>query len=311
MGIRGTVSVQSIDGECPATEKVFTRTRDTDTLLAATEALLERHKDDPSGRLRAMPTALWQLNASDELLKGTAALAEKYDTPWGSHLAVTAKESEVTRRYFGIRAVERLQRLGVLSPRLISAHTSYADDEEFGWLVKAGVHLTYSPQTYGVTGESSITKTGQILRFMKAHAPVTLSSDGGPLPIGYMPEVMRMGWLACNDAAEDIAAVTPMRALSMGTRLGAESLGWSSEIGSLTAGKKADFVMVPIDDWRYEGVLRPLNSFLTMGGTSDIDTVVVDGRILIEGRSCTFVDERALSAAFLQASRQVAEAHSP
>lgn len=309
-GIRGTVSTQAIDGECRANENAFTRTRDTDSILAQTQAVLERYKDDATGRLRAMPTALWQINASDELLQGTAALAEKYGTPWGSHLAASENESDVTRRYFGVRAVERLYRLGVLSPRLISAHTSYADDDEFGWIINAGVQLTYSPQKYGATGETSITRTGQIVRFIKANAPVTLSSDGDPVPVGYMPESMRMGWLACNDCAEDPSVMTPMRALSMSTRLGAESLGWSSAIGSLTAGKKADFVIVPIDDWRYEGVRRPLSSFLIVGGSTDIDTVVVDGRILIEGRSSTFIDEKALSAAFLRASQQVAETFS-
>lgn len=307
-GIRGVVSVYSVDGECRPEDSTFTRTRDTDELLGEIEGTLSRYRAHASGRLRAMPSVLWSVNASDELLTGAAALANRFDTPWGSHVAAICKESATSQRYFGVRGAERLHRLGLLSQRLISAHTAFADEDEFDWLVRSGVNLTYSAQKYGISGESPLSGTKQILRFLKAGAPVCWSSDGDPSPVGHMPESMRMGWLACNEMSADPSTVTPMRALAMGTRLAAESLQWSHEIGSLSPGKKADFIMVSIEDWRYVGVRRPLNIFLSMGGSNDIDTVVVDGRILVEKGALTFVDERALAAAFMEQSIALSEA---
>ena len=301
-GIRAVISAYAVDGECRPDEKGFHRTGDTDATLASIERMLTTYADDPSGRLRAMPSVLFGGSASDELLLGAAELAERFDTPWACHVATAANESPASVRHFGVRSVERLHRLGVLSSRLVAAHTAFAEDDEYGWLLDAGVHVTHSPQRYGSTGEGVISTTRQILRFLADGARISLSSDGFDLPAGAMSESMRMAWLAYGEAACDPSVITPMRALSMASRAGAEALRWADRIGMLRPGLQADFLTVPIDDYRYVGTNRPLQSFLIMGGSSDIDTVVVDGRILVEGRAATFVDEKALNAAFLEAA---------
>ncbi|HKT54834.1 MAG TPA: amidohydrolase family protein [Caulobacteraceae bacterium] len=305
-GIRGVVTLFALDGAARADGAGFVRTQDTERMLADTEAMLSRYGRHDSGRLRAMPSALWPITASDELLTGMAGLADRFDTPWGTHLAGFGNESEASLRCFGVRAIERLHRLGVLSDRLISVHTAYADADEFDWLRQAGAHLSYSPQKYGASGEAPIVSTGLILKFLKAGAPVTFSSDGDVKPMGHMPEAMRMGWLQCNELGGDRSILTPMKTLAMATRLPAQSLGWSSEIGMLAPGMKADFFTVPIDDWRYDAMRRPLDTFLIMGGSSDVDMVAVDGRILVENRALTFIDEAALSRAFIDAVRGLA-----
>ena len=305
-GIRGVVTHYALDGACPENEAGFVRTQDTDKMLTDIESMLSRYKDHESGRLRAMPTALWQMNASDELLVGVEALAKRFDTPWGTHLAGFGNESKGTLRYFGVRAIERLHRLGLLSDRLISVHTAYADADEFDWLVQSGTHLSYSPQKYGASGEAPIISTGLILKLLKGGAPVTFSSDGDVRPMGHMPEAMRMGWLQCNESGGDRSILTPMKTLAMGTRLPARSLGWASDIGMLAPGMKADFFTVRIDDWRYDAMRRPLDTFLIMGGSSDVDMVGVDGRILVENRALTFIDEAAMSRAFVEGVRGLA-----
>ena len=308
-GIRGVVTLLALDGACSADGGGFVSTCDTDRMLADVEGVLSRWQGHESGRLRAMPTALWPITASDELLTGVAGLAERFDTPWGTHLAGFANESAASQRCFGVRAIERLHRLGVLSDRLISIHTAYADPDEFEWLVQSGAHLSYSPQKYGASGEAPILSTGLILKFLKAGAPVTFSSDGDVRPMGHMPEAMRMGWLQCNELGGDRSILTPMKALAMATRQPAQSLRWSQGLGMLTPGLKADFFTVPIDDWRYDATPRPLDTFLMMGGTSDIDMVAVDGRILVEDRALAFIDEAALSRAFIDAVKGLAAHH--
>lgn len=115
-----------------------------------------------------------------------------------------------------------------------------------------------------------------------------------------------MGWLQCNELGGDRSILTPMKTLSMATHLPAQSLGWASEIGMLAPGMKADFVTVRVDDWRYDAIRRPLDTFLIMGGSSDVDMVAVDGRILVEDRALTFIDESSLSRAFVSGVRGLA-----
>ena len=305
-GIRGVVTAYGVDGVCHPAESTFKRTRDTGEILVRQEALLRRFGRHECGRLRAMPSVLSGLGASDELITGSCDLAARYDTPLATHISAAANEPAANQEYFGVRPVERWHRLGSLSDRVVSAHTAFADEQELAWLIDAGVHVTHSPQRYGATGEMTITKTKQVLRFLEADARISLSTDGDPLPLGFMPESMKMAWLTYNEAAGDPSTVTPMRALGMATLAGAKALRWDDEIGSLAPGKKADLVTVPVDDFRYAGIGRPLQSFLSMGSSGDVDMVVVDGRILVEDRTATFVDERALSAAFLAASSEFA-----
>ena len=307
-GIRTVVTSYGIDGVCRPGESAFVRTHDTAEVLERARVVLERYQRHESGLLRAMPSVLFGLSASDELIVGASNLAERFDTPVATHISASATENSASQDIFGCRSVERWHRLGLLSPRIISAHTAFADDDELGWLLDAGVHITHSPQRYGATGENVVTATKQVLRLLRANAPVSLSTDGDPLPLGGMPESMRMGWLAYNEAAGDSTTVTPMRALSMATLRGAQALRWQDEIGSLTAGKKADLFTVPIHDFRYIGLRRPLQAFLSAGGSGDIDMVIVDGRILVEGRALTFADERELADAFLAASTEFARA---
>lgn len=307
-GIRGVVTAYGVDGVCRPGESAFTRTRDTAEILAQTEELLARHKQKGSDRVRAMPSVLFGMGASDELLKGASDLAVRFDTPLATHIACAANESAANQAYLDVRPIERWHRLGLLSDRVVSAHTAFADDDEFAWLIEAGVHVTHCPQRYGATGEMTISKTKQVLRFLESTERVSLSTDGDPLPLGFMPETMKMAWLTYNEAAGDPTCVTPMRALSMATLAGAKALRWDDEIGSLAPGKKADLITVPVNDFRYTGVGRPLQSFLSMGSSADVDMVVVDGRILVEDRAATFVDESALAAEFISESRKFAAA---
>ena len=305
-GVRTVVTSFGIDGICRPGENVFERTHDTAEVLERAKAVLEHYHRHESGLVRAMPSILFGLSATNELMLGVNDLAGRYDSPIATHIAAAATENQASQEIFGCRSVERWHRLGLLSPRIISAHTVFADDDEVGWLLNAGVHITHSPQRYGATGENLITATKQVLRLLRANAPVSLSTDGDPLPLGGMPESMRMGWLAYNEAAGDPTIVTPMRALSMATLRGAEALRWQDEIGSISAGKKADLFTVPINDFRYVGMRRPLQAFLSAGGSGDIDMVVADGRVLVEDKALTFVDERDLADAFLTASTELA-----
>lgn len=308
-GIRGTITAYAVDGVCLPGESTFQRTRDCGEILAQAESLLDRFAAHDSGRLRAMPSVLAGFSASDEMMRGAVALADLYDTPVATHISSAPNEAAFHLKLHGSRPVERWHRLGLLSDRIISAHTAFADADEVSWMQTAGVHVTYCPQRYGVTGEKNTTATRQMLQFLAAAGDkVSLSTDGDALPLGFMPEAMRMAWLAYNESAGDPSTVTPTRALSMATLAGARALRWDAEIGSLAVGKRADLVTVPVHDFRYTGIRRHLQSYLAMGGSGDVDMTMVDGRILVENGAATFVDERALTDAFLSASGAFAQA---
>lgn len=305
-GIRAALSTLTIDGISTTDE--FVRIQDTDEVLQRVEAMVSDISDRNLPRIRPLPSILGSVLASDELLQGVATIAEKHDTQIATHFAAWANEGEASLKVFGKRPVERYDAAGLLSPRLIAAHVAYLDDDEFRQIISAGIHTTHAPARYGAMGEATLSQRVRVLDLIRANATVGLSTDTDEVPLGGMPEAMRMAWLGYNEAAADPTLLPPTSVLAMATRAGAVSLAWDDQIGMLAPGMRADFVAVRIDDWRYAGVARPLTGYLARGSSNDVELVVVDGRILIANGDFTFLDERELRAKFLEMSGAVARA---
>jgi cytosine/adenosine deaminase-related metal-dependent hydrolase len=301
LGIRFVASTWASDAVCAPGETRFRRTRDSDTVLTRIEALLQRCARDGSGRLRARPTAVYGTNMTDELGHGFADLVQRYDVPFAAHIGALRNESEVMRTYYGSTPVRRFADLGLVSDRLTAVHCAFADDEERKLLLAAGVHLNHSPAKYGSAGETTLTDTRMIPELRRAGLDVSLSTDGTAMPISGMAEAMRAVWQMFNEMYADPTEVLPTDALAMATSIAARGLRWDDEIGSLEVGKQADLVLVPVDDWRYLLNPRPLESFLALGGSMDVDTVIVAGQPLVEGGRSTRLDEGRLQADYLEA----------
>ncbi|MFG2006868.1 amidohydrolase family protein [Spirillospora sp. NPDC048911] len=301
LGMRCVVSTWASDAVCPPGESRFRRTRDADVVLRRIEALLDACAADRSGLIRARPTAVYGTNMTDELGGGLAELVSRFDVPFATHVGALRNESEAMQAYFGATPVQRFADLGLLSPRFMAVHCAFADDRERKLLVDADVHVSTSPAKYGPAGESTLTETRMIPELRRAGLDVSLSTDGAALPVGGMAEAMRTTWQLFTEMYADPTEVLPTDALAMATRIAARGLDWDREIGSLEPGKQADLVLIPADDWRYLLNPRPLEGFLALGGSNDIDTVMVGGEIVVEAGRATAHDEAELEAHYLEA----------
>jgi cytosine/adenosine deaminase-related metal-dependent hydrolase len=303
LGIRGAISTWASDVVCECGSDHPRRTRDSDRLLSDLEGVYRSCASDPTERVRARPSAVYVTNMSDELGAGLAQIVERFGSTFATHLGAQRNEAAFVEHYFGARPVERLDRLGLVSDRLMAVHCSFVNDDETRRLVDAGVHINHSPAKYGAAGESTMSETRLISKLLRDGADVSLSTDGTILPLGGMVENMRAAWEMHNEMWADQTVVVPSNALAMATRHAARGLGWDDEVGSLEVGKQGDLVMVPIDDWRYLLNPRPLEGLLRLGSSNDVKTVIVGGQVLLrESRACV-VDEAELVTEFLAALR--------
>ncbi|MFF2555366.1 amidohydrolase family protein [Nocardia sp. NPDC058058] len=301
LGIRLSATTWAGDAVCPPDGDRFQRTRDTDTVLTAVEDLLRHCASDTTGRIRCRPSIAYVTNMTDELGRGFADLARRHQVGFATHVGAVRNEPDTLRKYYGTSGVRRLHDLGLLTDRLMAAHCAFVDDEEQKLLLDAGVHISHSPGKYGPAGESTLTESGVVPILRRAGLDVSLSTDGASLPNAGMAETMRAVWQMYNEMAASQIDVLPTDALAMATRIAAKGLGWSNEIGSLEPGKQADLVLIRADDWRYLLNPRPLESFLWLGGSADIDTVMVAGRTLIERGQPVGVDYAELRDRYLDA----------
>ncbi|WP_406278050.1 amidohydrolase family protein [Embleya sp. NBC_00896] len=301
LGMRCVISTWASDTVCAPGESRFRRTRDADAESSRIEDLLRECAASTDGLVRAWPTVVYGTNMSDELGAGLAELVARYDVPFATHVGALRNESEAMRAYYGNTPVRRFAELGLLSDRFMAVHCAFADEDERKLLIRANAHISHSPAKYGPAGESSLTETRAMPEFRRAGLDVSLSTDGASLPLGGMAEAMRISWQMYNEMYADPTEVLPTDALAMATRLPARGLDWSREIGSVEAGKQADLVLIRTDDWRYLLNPRPLEGFLALGGSMDVDTVLVAGRVLVEGGRSTGADEAELAADYLEA----------
>lgn len=280
----------------------FERIADAEAQARDWDDLLSRWHDHESGLVGGMPSVMGAFASSDEQLRALADVVSRYDVPYATHLAPLRNERAALERVFGLSAVRRFAEFGLLAPKLLSVHTAYVDECERQLLYDTKVHLCHAPAHYGLLGEATISETKFIGELIRDGASVSSSSDGDVDYIGGMPEVMRATMLSHNEVLNDNTACPPTTALRCATIHGAQALGWERRIGSLERGKQADFVLVEIDDWRYRTSTHPLRTFLLAGGSHDVHTVVVAGRIVVEAGASPFFDEPRLFADYQRAA---------
>ncbi|MER7663785.1 MULTISPECIES: amidohydrolase family protein [unclassified Streptomyces] len=301
IGIRFSASTWASDAVCSPDQDRFVRTRDADGVLADVETLLRLASEDTSGRLRCRPSVAYVTNMTDELARGMAELVTRHDTGFATHVGALRNEVDLMRRYYGETGVRRLAELGLVDERLMAGHCAFLDEDEQKLLLAGGAHISHSPGKYGPSGESSLTETGVVPALRRQGLDVSLSTDGSSMPSAGIAETMRAAWQMYNEMSADQTEVLPSDALAMGTRIAAKGLRWDDAVGSLETGKQADLVLVRTDDWRYLLNPRPLESFLWLAGSADVDTVIVGGRTLLSGGRGVEVDEAGLQERYLAA----------
>ena len=300
LGMRCMVSTWASDGVCARGEDRFRSTRDADEVLVRMEEMLRSAAEDGGEWVRARLAAVYVTNISDELCAGIAELRRRFDSSFATHVGALRNEAAVMRSYFGATGIRRMAEHGLLSDRFMAVHCAFADDEETELLVEAGAHISHSPAKYGQAGETSMTETRAMLELRRRGLDLSVSTDGTPLPLGGMVENMRAAWQFHNEMSADPTRVLPTDALAMATRIAARGLCWD-EVGSLEPGMRADLLLVRTDDWRYLLNPRPLESFVSLGSSTDVDTVMVGGQVVVDGGAATQVDEEELEADYLDA----------
>ncbi|MGH8238572.1 MAG: amidohydrolase family protein, partial [Steroidobacteraceae bacterium] len=144
LGMRGGPSIWSLDTRLDAASGRPASTRPAEKVIAANEAMLSRWAREPTGLVRAQPSMLLPLASSDALIEGLGELAARYDVPFVMHAAAARNENATSERFFGANSIQRLERAGVLSPRLTLAHAAFISDAERELLIAKGVNITHT-----------------------------------------------------------------------------------------------------------------------------------------------------------------------
>jgi 5-methylthioadenosine/S-adenosylhomocysteine deaminase len=271
-----------------AGERRFERARGVRQLERA-EAFAARWGGRANGRIQTHLSAHAPDTCSADLLKDIGALAQRLDLPVSTHLAQSADEVAWVRATHRRSPVELLDELGLLDARLLAGHCIHVDDDDIARLGRSGAHVVHIPLGNAMSGRIAPTR-----RLAGAGAPLCLATD---TMHGDMLEAMRwalaMGRL--QSGAVD-AAWQPRDVLAMATRHGAAALGWGERLGRLAVGQLADLAIVDARRPHLTPCIDAAGLLVHNASGADVESVIVDGRFVIEAGRAIGVDEHAIRA---------------
>jgi cytosine/adenosine deaminase-related metal-dependent hydrolase len=189
--------------------------------------------------------------------------------------------------------VEFVQAHGLLGPRTVLAHCVWTDKEDWKILAKTGTHVAHNPASNAKLASG----IAPVVEMLKAHVNVTLGCDGGPSNNTY--DMVRDMRLACYLAKlrQESPTVLPAEAvLEMATINGAKALGLADQIGSIEAGKRADFIIIKMDAPHLTPAWDPVSTIAYAATGTDVSTVVIDGRIIMHNRKVRTLQEEEILA---------------
>jgi 5-methylthioadenosine/S-adenosylhomocysteine deaminase len=227
----------------------------------------------------AAPHAPYSLD--EEHMKICGEISERSGTPLLIHLSEMPFEMEQFRETPDGTPVAWMNRLGLVNSRLIAAHCIHVDESDIGILASGDVGVIHNAAANMKSGKAVAPVTDMLNLGLR----VGLGTDG-PMSGNTMDIVNQLGYVAkIHKTVRRNPTVMPARTVvEMATMGGAQALHLDHLIGSLEVGKRADVVVVATDSMSMFPMHNPWSALVYGASPRDIDTVLVDGRILMENR---------------------------
>lgn len=226
-------------------------------------------------------------SVSNDPLSHIATLAEELDIPIHIHLHETNHEIDESVQQFGVRPIQRLEQLGLLTPRLVSAHMVHLNDNEIDSYAAAGAHVVHCPESNLKLASGFC----PLQKLLDAKVNVALGTDGAASNNDLdMFGEMRTAALLAKGVANDAVAGKAEMILRMATINGARALGLEEHIGSLEKGKAADLIAVDLARLETLPNYDPVSTLVYACGRHQVSDVWVAGRQLMKDRMLTTLD---------------------
>ena len=232
---------------------------------------------------------------SGPLLRAASDLAERFGAQLHTHAAETIVERETVLRTTGLEEIAYLDSVGIAGPRAALAHCVWVDAHEIARLARQGTNVVHCPSS-NLKLASGVAKIPEMLA---AGCHVAIGADGAPCN-NRLDVFAEMRLAALIQKPRLGAEVLPAgRVLELATIGGARALGLESEIGSITAGKRADLVVLDLGEPHLRpSTGDPVSAVVYSARASDVRDVFVDGRPVVLGHELVTVpvDEIAREA---------------
>jgi cytosine/adenosine deaminase-related metal-dependent hydrolase len=272
-------------------------------LLALTDGFIRRRHRSAGGRIEVAVAPSIPAGCSDEFLTGCVALAREHGVGIHTHLDETKVEAVQARRRWGISATRHLASIAMFGPNLTAAHSIWITEEDMSLLSAEGVTIAHNPASNMRIGSG----LAPIREALDHGIEVALGTDGaGASDSLDMYTAMRMAALVnrVRFGYEQDRWLGSRDVFKMATGGGAQALG-GIPVGMLERGALADVVLLRLDAVELTPLNDALNALVFRETGSCVETVIVDGRVVVENGDVLTVDERAVREHAVEAAERM------
>jgi 5-methylthioadenosine/S-adenosylhomocysteine deaminase len=292
-GMRGVLGETIIDFPAPDNKSV-------PQALEYTQKFIDHWRGDPLIVAAAAPHSMYTCSA--KTLQDSAALARRNHAPILIHIAEAPFELQQSREKYGITPVGYLAREGILGPDVVGAHCVWVDQADIATLVQFGVGCTNNPSSNMKTAAGVM----PVSDMLAAGEAIGLATDGAASNNNQdLFEEMDLAAKLQKITRMDSRALPAEQVVEMATIGGARAIHLERQIGSLEAGKKADLILVDTTAPHATPMYNVYSQLVYALRATDVRTVVIGGKIVMEDRRMLTLDEPAILAKANEYKKQI------
>ena len=281
-GIRAVLS-RGMVGVGPENEIAFAESRE----------MVDKWHNACNGRITCRLGPHAPYTCPPDYLQRVMSLSDELGVGLHIHIAETRGEFEDIQRIYGNTPVVHLDKLGLFERPVVAAHCVHVTPEDIEILAAKQVGVAHNPES-NMKLASGIAPVQQML---DAGIRVALGTDGASSNNNLdMLQEMRSASYLQKVHLMDPTAIPAYQALQMATINGAIALGLDSELGQLKPGYKADMIIMSFKQPHMLPVYDPIANIVYAAQASDVETVIVDGNILMQDRVIKAFDEEEVLA---------------
>ncbi len=258
--------------------------------------LMEKWEKGGEGRLTFLLGPQGPDMLGEKLLEEIKDLSQGYGYKMHMHVAQGDREIDQMEKRYGLRSVPFLEKMGLIDENLIAVHLTEATEEETCLLAEKGAKMVHCPGSIGIIDGL----VPPVLEFLEAGGSAGLGSDQAPgNNCNNMFNEMKMACILNKVKKADPTVMPAWKALRMATIEAAGVLGMEDTIGSLEEGKKADLLIIDINQPTLVPILgSPIRNIapnlVYSARGHEVETVMVNGELIMENRKMKRVDEEKI-----------------
>jgi len=245
------------------------------------------------------------INTTTALLQEVRRFADDKTIGISAHVAESRSVVECVRQHHGKNGVvEFLRQFGIPARNSIFAHSVHVSKDEVSILKETGTSVSHNPVSNMMLGDG----VAPVVEMLRQGVNVALGTDGAASNHSQdLFDTMKAASLLQKVHHQDAGVIKPYDVLRMATIGGAKALGLSSVCGTIEVGKRADLILVDIDTIHNQPVNDIFSQIVHCAKASDVQTVIVDGEVLMKDRALAHLDEKRVVAEAKIAHRDLME----